>query len=578
MAGKEYKAKNRDIKTWLGWVSEGSLVLPRFQRMPVWRRDFIEKFLMSIHNETPLGVLLIVEINRQVSSPAFKYRELHTAPPAKNPKWLLLDGQQRITALWQVFEDRYADGTFCLEFSNENGAYEVKRFRLIPKNEAKEYQSNPGKQFSAGKSSKFIPMKILSPLVNVKELEDWVQLIPTEYVDANRLKGFLKKVKAPFSSVFIPCFELLAPDSSKRSRPINIFIDINTGSVKLTSYNIAVARIEDLTKKSIEEEILPDLIQKTPSIEKVEKDLLGELVLKISCVIQDKAPTGANYKKLKYEQIFQDKDKIINGIVWTLSLLEKINVKDGNLLPSRVPLRVLPALHEEYAKVSASSGKAKVDIDDVNKVINKYLWHAFLTSRYGAQANQRLKEDYDDLCAFINGSKAENDIKIFKEPPPTLTEVRESYFPKGEGILSKGILLTCCIDGAEDIISKKSIKDATDREYHYIFPRVRPEPRQYDIALNCIFVRKKTCDAWGDSLAGVFMEKQQSKDSTQFSFENLEKLFATHCVLKNNFELLKKLNNSEISSSDREGHYNTFIDQRTKDVKKRIDELLENGK
>src|SRR5437763_9143310 len=79
----------------------GILQLPDFQRSWVWDEDRIKSLIASISRAFPVGALMSLDTGGPVN---FKPRPVEGAPPdAKNamPQSLLLDGQQRITSLYQ---------------------------------------------------------------------------------------------------------------------------------------------------------------------------------------------------------------------------------------------------------------------------------------------------------------------------------------------------------------------------------------------------------------------------------------------------------------------------------------------
>ncbi|MEQ8297409.1 MAG: DUF262 domain-containing protein [Nitratireductor sp.] len=81
---------------------EGRLQLPDFQRSWVWDEDRIKSLIASISRAFPVGALMTLETSGNVN---FKPRPVEGAPEAAQsvrPDELLLDGQQRMTSLYQV--------------------------------------------------------------------------------------------------------------------------------------------------------------------------------------------------------------------------------------------------------------------------------------------------------------------------------------------------------------------------------------------------------------------------------------------------------------------------------------------
>lgn len=89
-----------DLKDLLREVDAGRLQLPEFQRSYVWNDSDVRSLLASVAKGFPVGALLTLENGGPVK---FKPRLLEGVP-AKDvvPSELLLDGQQRMTSLYQT--------------------------------------------------------------------------------------------------------------------------------------------------------------------------------------------------------------------------------------------------------------------------------------------------------------------------------------------------------------------------------------------------------------------------------------------------------------------------------------------
>src|SRR5438477_6980267 len=94
-----FESTKEDLKDLLKKANQGRLQLPDFQRDYVWGDDDVRSLIASIAKGFPVGALLTLETGSEV---AFKPRLL-VGVPSKNvePDELLLDGQQRITSLFQ---------------------------------------------------------------------------------------------------------------------------------------------------------------------------------------------------------------------------------------------------------------------------------------------------------------------------------------------------------------------------------------------------------------------------------------------------------------------------------------------
>lgn len=102
MAVSTFKTNPIDLIELLEDCHRGKLQLPDFQRSWVWDEDRIKSLIASISRSFPIGALMALDTGGEVN---FKPRPVEGAPAeAKDvkPQSLLLDGQQRITSLYQV--------------------------------------------------------------------------------------------------------------------------------------------------------------------------------------------------------------------------------------------------------------------------------------------------------------------------------------------------------------------------------------------------------------------------------------------------------------------------------------------
>jgi len=94
-----FDSSKKQLKDWLRRIHEGQLQLPDFQRGWVWSDAAIRSLLASIANGYPVGALLTLETGGAVQ---FKPRLVEGVPLQRAlPDELLLDGQQRMTSLYQ---------------------------------------------------------------------------------------------------------------------------------------------------------------------------------------------------------------------------------------------------------------------------------------------------------------------------------------------------------------------------------------------------------------------------------------------------------------------------------------------
>ena len=90
------------LESLLHQCEDGKIQLPDFQRSWVWAEDRILSLIASVSSAFPIGALMTLEC--KVGSTIFARRALEGTPPTSKetaPDELLLDGQQRMTSLYQ---------------------------------------------------------------------------------------------------------------------------------------------------------------------------------------------------------------------------------------------------------------------------------------------------------------------------------------------------------------------------------------------------------------------------------------------------------------------------------------------
>src|ERR1700687_1141536 len=102
MAGSTFQTNPFDLHKLLEECHRGSVQLPDFQRSWVWDEERIRSLIASVSRAFPIGALMSLNTGGPVN---FKPRPVEGATiEAKQTaqQSLLLDGQQRMTSLYQV--------------------------------------------------------------------------------------------------------------------------------------------------------------------------------------------------------------------------------------------------------------------------------------------------------------------------------------------------------------------------------------------------------------------------------------------------------------------------------------------
>lgn len=122
------EARNRPLHHWFERIRAGQLALPRFQRFEAWSHANVVQLFNTILRDLPIGAALVLEVGDEEP---FLSRPLQGSPDtAERVIEHLLDGQQRLTALWRGLHNNYDDRTYFVSFTPDEES--VCRIMLRP--------------------------------------------------------------------------------------------------------------------------------------------------------------------------------------------------------------------------------------------------------------------------------------------------------------------------------------------------------------------------------------------------------------------------------------------------------------
>src|SRR5688572_13763160 len=99
---KTFTSPDLPLSDLLNDVKDGKIQVPEFQRGWIWDDDHIRSLLASISLSYPIGALMLLETGNE--NVKFKPRIVEGVTDSKftQPDYLILDGQQRLTSLFQA--------------------------------------------------------------------------------------------------------------------------------------------------------------------------------------------------------------------------------------------------------------------------------------------------------------------------------------------------------------------------------------------------------------------------------------------------------------------------------------------
>ena len=238
----------KPVVEWMNEMAKGELALTDFQRSRVWPDAKAAQFLKAVLLGRPTGTILLVESGTELGSRPIQGNDADIS----NVKSLILDGQQRLTSLWQGL---MGTGKRQFYIKVEDIHKTLKVLDVIHQSEDfKKYLTEDG-QFS----DNVIPMSILydppdHDLSSPGRIENWCEnVIPENTASAGRLRrSIVQLLQKPLEQykIWFAEFKGIGVDEAA-----TIFVETNSSSVTVSAFDLAVAQAQQRSNIKLRERI-----------------------------------------------------------------------------------------------------------------------------------------------------------------------------------------------------------------------------------------------------------------------------------------------------------------------------------
>lgn len=562
------EARNRTLPAWFTRVQTRQIMLPRFQRMEAWGYREITDLLEAVLRGLPIGSVLILEVGDEIP---FVCRPIASAPhTGERVTELLLDGQQRLTAIWRALHNNYEERTYYIRITSNDSDDEPEVV-----SQSRWYKN--GRRYpiwaddpSACWEKRLVPIHLLRPDAEAEiEMENWIkhalqlpvdlsQTVPERILEYHHLKEQLTKLRHKIAEFNLP-FLSLSVDTPK-DVALNVFIKLNTNTVKLTAFDIIVAQTEEATGQSLHD-LVASLRSEAPALEAY--DAPEDVILGAAALLQNRVPNQSGYLAMDLKRMVDDWGHLVSGAQRAVRYLEEERVLDKQRLPTESILAPLIALWTLVSDSPDEQGNARI-------LFRKYLWRAFFTDRYERAAATAMLQDFRALRDVITQGKPENTVPCFDDqtyPLPTLDELKQAGWPKKRDRLARAVLLTSLLGGAHDIADGSLIGRGhlKQREYHHLFPVAYLREQGFEDsainrALNCALISWKTNRTISAKEPIAYLRERT--ESSTLGESEIRRRLRTHAV---DFDALAA------------GDYESFLEKRASEIERAMKELC-NGK
>lgn len=258
MAGSTFKTNPVALQTLLQDAESGKLQLPDFQRSWVWDEERIRSLIASVSRGFPVGAIMTLSAGSDV---AFKPRPVEGAPAAALsvvPESLLLDGQQRLTSLYQVtlrnavvntitVKKKRVKRWFYIDMRKAMDPFEEREAAIVSVPEDKILRSDFGRTVELDLSTRDAEIEnSMYPVSMLFSWAEWQGAYISKYAGAadfasrySFISRFDDEVVGEFIRYQIPVIEL--DRATSKEAVCVVFEKVNTGGKPLDAFELITA-------------------------------------------------------------------------------------------------------------------------------------------------------------------------------------------------------------------------------------------------------------------------------------------------------------------------------------------------
>jgi len=553
MAEATFQTNPVSLQEFLKLCHTGQVQLPDFQRSWVWDEDRIKGLIASISRAFPVGALMTLKTGGVVN---FKPRPIEGAPEGIRPEQaaaLLLDGQQRMTSMYQVTLrgnvvrtrtprgkdiDRwfYLDMRKCLDptAEREEAIVSLPPDRKVPAT-SKAYAgldlSTQEREFS----------ELMFPLWQIFRWSDWSLEYFKYASNLGKLEekwpilsSFQTEIVKNFEQYQIPVISLAA--STTKEAVCTVFEKVNTGGKALDAFELVTAMFaaeghelrkdwygkgSDLGRQHRFVETLrhggqrPDesilsQVSNTDFLQAVTlfhtRELRRAAEAKQSKDLPPVTPNRAAILSLPLSAYLKYEKQVEAGFVRAARFLHKLHIFRVFDLPYQT--QVVP-----LAAILADIGEA-ADHVAINAKLVRWYWNGVFGELYGSAVESRFAKDFLEVPPWLQGTGAlPSTIQDATFRPDRLKtmKMRLSAAYKGVNALLMDV-------GAIDWRSGQKFNDNVffdeSVDIHHIFPRKwcedHKKPPEWDSIINKTPLSGKTNRIIGGVAPSEYLAKLQN--------------------------------------------------------------------
>ena len=572
MSGLTISTSQRPLEHLLEKLDHGEIQLPDFQRGWVWDEDRIISLIASVARSFPIGALMTLRTGGEVKFMSRPIEGAEVDNMSTITDELILDGQQRMTSLYQVTKRGKVVETvtskqkkvsrwfyFDIRESLENILTLEDAIISVPENGI-EYK-NFGRTVSLDVSCEKNEYKnLMFPIKNVFDWDHWQDGFDLYWStkgdkgkdNKDMFRDFKKKILANFRDCQVPV--ILLDRSISKEAICTVFEKVNTGGKALDAFELVTAMYAksgfelrkawfgdtERGKDGIQQNLRKKLSYNTNNDGVLEGVSNTDFLQAISLFYtrERKAKTNTN-KPHEHDVVLVSgrrqalldipldayknyAKKVEKGFLSAAEFLHKLHIYRISDIPYQSQVIALAAILADLGE--------KKDKTAAQKKLIRWYWNGVFGELYGSSSETRIAKDFVEVLEWIDGGSEPSTIRDANFLPNRLDSMRTRLSAAYKGV--NALLMAI---GAKDFLSNQKFKHSVlfdERvDIHHIFPKAWCEKKginrlTYNSVINKTPLSSRTNKIIGSAAPSKYIMKIE-KESTA---GDVDKILTSHAI------------------------------------------------
>ncbi|MDO5624265.1 MAG: DUF262 domain-containing protein [Pseudomonadota bacterium] len=490
-----FKTAEPFLKDLLDSIAKGETQLPDFQRGWVWDDNHIRSLIASLSLSYPIGAVMLLEAGGVPFKP--RLFEGVARQPAPAPRWLVLDGQQRLTSMYlalrsgQPVKTRTEKGddirrVYFLDMKKCLDAAADREEAVLSLPESLQVTSDFGRRVEQQSDASTPTLQFQNKLFPVALMFDTQGFMQWKMGYAQHwgndadammfMMRFEQEIWLRFQQFKVPAIELT--QDTPREAVCQVFEKVNTGGVTLTVFELVTATFaahefnlrQDWdarqTRLFARHGVLR-VLDGTGFLTAV--TLLASFRRHLQNAAAPISCKRADVLRLELSDFKALQASVEAGFRKAAELLAEEKIFDSKGVPYATQLIPLAAICAQLA--------SRADEHGVKQKLLRWYWCGVFGELYGGANETRFGMDLPGVVRWVEGGQEPRTVRDASFAPRRLLSLQSR-----QAAAYKGLAALLMKHGSEDFISGTPIdlntyfNNAID--IHHIFPRAWCESRQ----------------------------------------------------------------------------------------------------